>query len=170
MSTFLMPERSLLAADCVRASIYDVRQWLRGHWALLFSHPEDFQSEAEAAMPVLRPAFRSRRVKPLAAAFDTYVRSAGWVEDIYHDDSLVFLPESDEGIVLDVAERELRAELSALLSPFVVVLDGDLRRRATLTYRPSTRRTLSDILRVVDVLQTSIDERSVDTWEFAACA
>ena len=46
-----------------------LRDWLAGDWALLFSHPVDFQDqglEHDRWLDILRDEFRARGVKPIA--------------------------------------------------------------------------------------------------------
>jgi hypothetical protein len=140
----LQPERvSHRAVRCIDSArpVPVLRDWLAGDWGLIFSHPGDFQEaglEQDRWLVVLTQEFRAARVRPLACQGAALAgrADASWVSELTGDHWFVQI----EGRIGDLAARQLRAELSALQSRFVMVVDEHLRRRGLLTYRPGCSR------------------------------
>lgn len=158
MSTFLLPDQPMFVPGSSSTKIAALADWMKGHWALLFSQPEDFAPDIDAScgsVEQLSETLRARRIKPLAVLPAERWLPRNWIDALYEEQCLVVLPEVDEGIVLDVRERMLRAELERLLPPYVVVVDPNLQRRATIGYRANSPRRLAEILTVVELLQSA---------------
>lgn len=116
-----------------------LREWLAGDWGMLFSHPEDFQDrglEQDRWLTIVREEFHLCGVKPLACTPQAVERDASWVGAISGDWRALRL----DGTVADLPARQLRAEIAALHSRFVLLIDAGLRRRGTLPYRPGAAR------------------------------
>lgn len=118
-----------------------LRDWLAGQWGLIFSHPEDFQEtglelEQDRWLVVLAHEFRAAGVRPLSCQPRSGRADASWVSKLTGDQWFVQL----EDEVADLAARQLRAEIRAIDSRFVLVIDEQLRRRGLLPYRPGGRR------------------------------
>jgi alkyl hydroperoxide reductase subunit AhpC len=129
-----------------------LRDWLAGQWGLIFSHPEDFQEsglelEQDRWLVVLAHEFRAAGVRPLSCQPRSGRADASWVSKLTGDQWFVQL----EDAVADLAARQLRAEIRAIDSRFVLVIDDRLRRRGLLPYRPGGRR-LSPLDLVASVL------------------
>jgi alkyl hydroperoxide reductase subunit AhpC len=137
-----------------------LRDWLHGDWAMLFSHPVDFQYqglEIDRWLSILRDEFRSRGVRPLACRRGAVELDSSWVSDLIADRGLVRVDSAsavgaDETI--DAPARALRDELLAMPPRFVVIVDDDLRRRGVLKYSAG-RASVSplDLLASIDVLR-----------------
>ena len=128
-----------------------LRDWLQGDWALLFSHPIDFQYhglETDRWLSILREEFCAREVRPLACTRDLTEIDAGWASELVEDRSLVRLGGAD------VAARNLRQDVMNLPSRFVVIVDETLQRRGVLKYSAG-RSTISplDLLASIDLLR-----------------
>jgi alkyl hydroperoxide reductase subunit AhpC len=128
-----------------------LREWLQGDWAILFSHPIDFQYqglETDRWLSILREEFSVREVRPLACKRSLTELDAGWASDLVEDHSLLRLGSTD------VAARQLREDLSGLSARFVVIVDEALQRRGVLKYSAG-RNSVSplDLLASIDMLR-----------------
>jgi hypothetical protein len=138
-----------------------LRDWLAGQWGLIFSHPEDFQEtglalEQDRWLVVLAQEFRAAGVRPLTCQPRSGRADASWVSKLTDDQWFVQL----EGEVADLAARQLRSEISAIDSRFVLVIDERLRRRGLLPYRPGSRRLSPlDLIASVAALRQRSTER-----------
>lgn len=130
-----------------------LRAWLDGAWGMIFSHPQDFEQpgfERDRWLVVLSQEFRTAGVRPLACPRDGARADAGWISAVTGEVPEVAL----EGAVADLAARQLRAEILGLGTRFVLAVDGQLRRRATLTYRHAPLQ-----LSPIDLLASTIAVR-----------
>jgi alkyl hydroperoxide reductase subunit AhpC len=136
-----------------------LRDWLSGHWAIVFSNPQHF-----APHPSTPPGFLARlssflersQVKALTLVGDVALDQRRWLDEVVCDPALVAL-EMAGGKVIDFAERTLARRIGELSGPFVIVLDANGCCRSTISYRPSHSsrlRTVEDILRVIGVLRS----------------
>ena len=141
-----------------------LRDWLRGDWAMLFSHPADFQYqglEIDRWLSILREEFRSRAVRPLACKRGVAELDGSWVSDLIADRSLVRLEstasaeaEDLPNVPVDLPARALRADILGLPPRFVLIVDDELRRRGVLKYSTG-RANVSplDLLASIDLLR-----------------
>jgi hypothetical protein len=153
-----MSQRAVRWIDSVRP-VPALRDWLAGQWGLIFSHPEDFQEaglEQDRWLVVLTQEFRAAGVRPVACQGGAARADASWVSELTGDYWFVQL----EGSVADLAARQLRSEIGAQHSRFVLVVDEHLRRRGLLPYRPG-RSHLSplDLAASVAALRQRCSER-----------
>jgi hypothetical protein len=115
-------------------SPHELRQWLAGRWALLFSHPDDFADygfETDRWLVYLRNAFDSLRLRPLA---------------IGHDDASGWVSQAGGRFIPGYEAAEFLPPLSSCTQPrkgqgmadhFVTILDGGARARRTILYSPA---------------------------------
>jgi hypothetical protein len=116
-----------------------LRRWLRGDWALLFSHADDFASygfEADRWLVHVGEAFAAAGIRPLlvgpsAAADD----GAGWLGEIGGVAADLRMNEARRfPIARGTHEHSLLTAISSATSRFVMILDDSLRLRRTFTY------------------------------------
>jgi alkyl hydroperoxide reductase subunit AhpC len=155
-------EQASTAAPNVHAweSGAPLRDWLRGDWAMLFSHPADFQYqglEIDRWLSILRDEFRSRGVRPLACKRGAAELDGSWVSDLIADRGLVRLEagnHSDNDEIVDLPLRTLREDIIGMPPRFVLIVDDELRRRGVLKYSAG-RANVSplDLLGSIDLLR-----------------
>ncbi|HEY4881312.1 MAG TPA: hypothetical protein VIH80_03960 [Steroidobacteraceae bacterium] len=136
-----------------------LREWLAGDWALLFSHPQDFQDqglERDRWLAILCEEFRVRGVKPLACGRSGGDMDGSWVGELTGDYRLLRL-EAAAGVdsgPIDLPARTLRDEIVSLTPRFVLIIDESLQRRGVLKYSAG-RSTVSpfDLLAAIDAFR-----------------
>lgn len=121
-----------------------LREWLEGQWALLFSHPEDFQdhgTETDRWLQIVRDEFRTSAVRALSVGRGAAPCDTSWVATLVGDRRCVPLePPPDAGAPIDLPSRTLRSEVLALGPRFVLIIDETLRRRGVFRYGPAGAR------------------------------
>ncbi|MGC2462447.1 MAG: hypothetical protein WA446_15970 [Steroidobacteraceae bacterium] len=148
-----------LCLDDVDGSAPLVRDWLGEDWALLFSHPADFQDqglERDRWLEILRDEFRACGVRPIACRRIAADADGSWVGELLCDHRLLRLQAAagaDDGVV-DMAARNLRDEILRLPPRFVLIIDESLQRRGVLKYSDG-RSTVSplDLLASIDAFR-----------------
>jgi alkyl hydroperoxide reductase subunit AhpC len=140
-----------------------LRDWLDGDWALLFSHPADFQDrglERDRWLQILRDEFRVRGVRPVACSqsADSGVGADdSWAGELICDYRLLRLQSAAAGdSVIDLPARNLRADILGLPPRFVLIVDESLTRRGVLKYSAG-RSSVSplDLLASIDAFRRS---------------
>lgn len=142
--------------------------WGGESWVLLFSHPADYTPICTTELGAFarrKAEFDQRNVKLIGVSVDPLDSHRGWALDI----------ERTQGAALNyplLADPERKvAGLYGMIHPnadpkvtvrTVFIIDPAKKLRLTLTYPPSTGRSVDEILRVIDSLQLT-DEYQVGT-------
>lgn len=136
-----------------------LREWLDGDWALLFSHPADFEDEGlerDRWLEILRDEFRARGVRPIACRRAAGDADGSWTAELIGDHRLLRLEAAAAtgDSVIDLAARSLREDILGLTPRFVLIIDGSLQRRGVLKYSAG-RTTVSplDLLASIDAFR-----------------
>ena len=115
-----------------------LRAWLRGNWALLFSHADDFACsdlESDRWLVVMRQTFAAAGVRPLALTASMSPRHASWVREVGGSSISIAPEEFPEGPdTFDLQIRTLRDAVAQASSRFVMFIDESLRLRRTFSY------------------------------------
>ena len=143
-------------------------QWLDGDWGVLFSHPEDFTPVCTTELgevAKLKSEFNKRNTKVIALSVDTIDDHKTWINDINEtQNTTVNFP-----IIADTDKTV--SDLYGMIHPnasdtltvrSVFIIGADKKIKLTLTYPASTGRNFTEILRVLDSLQLTM-EHSVAT-------
>ena len=135
------------------------REWKKGQWAVLFSHPKDFTPVCTTelgAIAALESEFEKRNTKVIGLSVDPVDSHHRWETDIAdvtgHAVNFPMIADPDHEI----------AELYDMIHPnasdtmtvrSVFIIGPDNRVKLTLTYPASTGRNFAELLRVIDSLQ-----------------
>jgi peroxiredoxin (alkyl hydroperoxide reductase subunit C) len=140
----------------------------RGRWVILFSHPADFTPVCTTefiAFAEIYEELRKRDVELIGLSIDSIYSHIAWVRNI-EEKMKVKIPFP---IIADLDMKVSR--LYGMIHPgesttasvrSVFFIDPEGRIRAIIYYPMSTGRNMSEILRVIDSLQT-VDRHNVAT-------
>jgi alkyl hydroperoxide reductase subunit AhpC len=139
--------------------------WLGSSWGILFSHPKDFTPVCTTELGEvarLKPEWDKRGVKPIALSVDPVESHNAWAGDICETQGqAVNYP------ILADADQKV-ANLYGMIHPesdptltvrAVYVIDPSKKIRLILTYPPSAGRNFVEILRTIDSLQLTDNEK-----------
>ena len=139
--------------------------WMGDSWTVLFSHPADFTPVCTTELGMLaslKPEFDKRNVKVIGLSVDPVDSHEKWSEDIAETQGT----ELNFPLLAD-ADRKV-AELYDMIHPgadatatvrSVFVIDPNKKLRLTLTYPAPTGRNFDELLRVIDSLQLTDNEK-----------
>lgn len=141
-------------------------EWARGKWVILFSHPADFTPVCTTefmAFAKLADEFEKRGVKLIGNSIDSNFSHIAWVRNIEEK----FGVKIPFPIIADLDMKVARLygmihEPSAATAAVrcVFFIDPEMRIRTMIYYPLNVGRNFSEILRVVDALQT-VDKHAV---------
>jgi alkyl hydroperoxide reductase subunit AhpC len=140
-------------------------EWVGDSWAVLFSHPADFTPVCTTELGMvahLKPEFDKRNVKVIGLSVDPLFRHDMWTRDIAETQGI----EVNFPILAD-ADRKV-AQLYDMIHPnahatetvrSVFIIDPKKTLRLIHTYPNSTGRNFDEVLRVIDSLQLTDDQK-----------
>ena len=152
----------------------DFHEWIGDGWAILFSHPKDFTPVCTTelgAVAGLKPEFDKRNCKILGISVDAVSDHKKWSADIKKatgnavnyplvgDPTLAVVKRYDmlPGDAGDSADGRTPMDNATARSVFLI--GPDKKIRATMTYPMSTGRSFPEILRLLDSVQLTANEK-----------
>jgi peroxiredoxin (alkyl hydroperoxide reductase subunit C) len=153
----------------------DFHSWLGGKWAILFSHPADFTPVCTTelgAFAKMKGEFDKRGVKMIGLSANDLSSHGRWIQDINEtsntDLRFPIIADADRKIAYtydmvdaqDVTNKDDKGIAFTIRSVFVI--DPQKKIRLTMMYPASTGRNTTEVLRVIDSLQTG-DGKGVTT-------
>lgn len=147
--------------------------WLGSSWGILFSHPKDFTPVCTTELGEvarLMPEWNRRGVRPIALSVDPLESHLAWAGDIAETQGQAV----NYPILADADQKVAR--LYGMIHPesdptltvrAVYVVDPNKKIRLILTYPPSAGRNFVEILRTIDSLQLTDNEKVATpvNWE-----
>lgn len=141
MTTLVFPESRSEA--CIGfSSAVSLREWLAGHWAILFSHPGDFDQEQlgrDRWLAVVSRSFSTHGLRAMALTrygYGARGASEGWLAELGGGCAAVLSTAPPvPGAVLDFRAATLRAEIARSGPRFAMIIDSGLHCRRTMHYR-----------------------------------
>ncbi|PPJ59529.1 hypothetical protein CBER1_08882 [Cercospora berteroae] len=153
----------------------DFHEFIGDKWAILFSHPADFTPVCTTelgAFAKLRNEFEKRGVKMIGLSANDLGSHDKWIQDINEISntqlSFPIIADADRKVaflydMIDQQDLENIDEKGiAFTIRSVFVIDPSKKIRLTMMYPASTGRNTSEVLRVIDSLQTG-DKKGVTT-------
>ncbi|MCJ1435289.1 peroxiredoxin 1 [Xylographa pallens] len=150
-------------------------EWIGDKWAILFSHPADFTPVCTTelgAFAKLKPEFEKRNVKLIGLSANDLSSHGRWISDINEISStnlsFPIIADADRKVawLYDMVDSQDLTNIDekgiAFTIRSVFVIDPSKKIRLTMMYPASTGRNTSEVLRVVDSLQTG-DRKGVTT-------
>jgi len=139
--------------------------WLGSSWGILFSHPKDFTPVCTTELGEvarLKPEWDKRGVKPIALSVDPEDSHKAWVGDIAETQgqkvNYPILADADAKV--STLYGMIHPESDPTLTVRAVyVIDPNKKIRLILTYPPSAGRNFQEILRTIDSLQLTDNEK-----------
>jgi glutaredoxin/glutathione-dependent peroxiredoxin len=153
----------------------DFHQWLGGKWAILFSHPADFTPVCTTelgAFAKMKDEFEKRGVKMIGLSANDLGSHEKWIQDINEisNTNLAFpiIADADRKVAFlyDMVDQQDLSNIDekgiAFTIRSVFIIDPVKKIRLTMMYPASTGRNTTEVLRVIDSLQTG-DKKGVTT-------
>lgn len=139
--------------------------WLGNQWGILFSHPADFTPVCTTELGLtakLKKEFAKRNTKAIALSVDPIESHLRWISDIDEtQNTKVNFP------ILADEDRKV-SELYDMIHPnangtttvrSLFIIDPQKKVRLIITYPASTGRNFNEVLRVLDSLQLTDNEK-----------
>ena len=143
----------------------DFHSWIGDSWTLLMSHPADYTPVCTTELGKvanLKKEFDKRNVKAIALSVDPLESHKGWIKDINSTQN------ANVNFPLIADQDNKIADLYDMIHPnasnthtvrTLFVIAPDKTVKLTLTYPPSTGRNFAEVLRVIDSLQLTANQK-----------
>ena len=151
-------------ADTTEGPI-DFHSWVGDNWAILMSHPADYTPVCTTELGKvanLKSEFEKRSVKAIAISVDPLDSHKGWINDINRTQNanvnfpLIADPDNKIADLYDMIHPNA-SNTHTVRTLFVIAPDKTVK--LTLTYPPSTGRNFTEVLRVIDSLQLTANQK-----------
>ena len=151
-------------ADTTEGPI-DFHSWIGDSWAILMSHPADYTPVCTTELGKvanLKSEFDKRNVKAIAISVDPLDSHKGWINDINRTQNadvnfpLIADPDNKIADLYDMIHPNA-SNTHTVRTLFVIAPDKTVK--LTLTYPPSTGRNFTEVLRVIDSLQLTANQK-----------
>ena len=138
-------------------------EFLGNSWGILFSHPADYTPVCTTELgrtAALSEEFARRNTKVVAVSVDDLESHKGWIQDINETQKV----EVDFPIIAD--NDKVVANLYDMIHPnasetltvrSLFIIGPDKKIKLTITYPASTGRNFTEVHRVLDSLQLSVN-------------
>ena len=153
----------------------DFHDFLGGKWTILFSHPADFTPVCTTelgAFAKLKGEFEKRGVKMIGLSANDLGSHDRWIKDINEvsntDLQFPIIADADRKIayLYDMVDSQDLTNIDqkgiAFTIRAVFIIDPSKKIRLTMMYPASVGRNTTEVLRVIDSLQTG-DKKGVTT-------
>ncbi|KAF2157866.1 thioredoxin-like protein [Myriangium duriaei CBS 260.36] len=153
----------------------DFHDFIGNSWTILFSHPADFTPVCTTelgAFAKLKNEFEKRNVKMIGLSANDLGSHEKWIEDINELSKtnlqfpIIADAERQVAFLYDMVDQQDLDNIDekgiAFTIRSVFVIDPSKKIRLTMMYPASTGRNTSEVLRVIDSLQTG-DKKGVTT-------
>ncbi|MCH8160281.1 MAG: peroxiredoxin [Chloroflexi bacterium] len=164
MSLRLGDEAPDFTQDSTQGPIH-LYDWMGDGWAVLFSHPADFTPVCTTELGMvaaLKPEFDKRNVKVIGLSVDPVDSHKKWSEDIAETQgselNFPLLADADRKVAQLYDMIHPNADSTATVRS-VFIIDPKKKLRLTLTYPAPTGRNFDELLRVIDSLQLTDNEK-----------
>lgn len=153
--------------------VINFHQWLGDSWGVLFSHPADFTPVCTTELGLtakLKDEFEARNVKALALSVDPVDQHHKWIEDINDtQNTRVNFPilADEDRKVSQLYDMIHPNSLETVTVRSLFIIDPQKKVRLIITYPASTGRNFNEVLRVIDSLQLTDNEKvaTPGNWE-----
>ncbi len=148
--------------------------WIGDGWAVLFSHPKDFTPVCTTELgtvAALKPEFEKRNCKVVGISVDGVSDHVAWSQDIeatqghavnyplIGDPKLEIVKKYDM-LPADAGDTaEGRTPMDNQTARTVFIIGPDKKIKATITYPMSTGRNFAEVLRLLDSVQLTAEEK-----------
>ena len=151
-------------ADSTEGPI-DFHTWIGDSWTILMSHPADYTPVCTTELGKvanLKSEFDKRSVKAIAISVNPLDSHKGWINDINRTQNanvnfpLIADPDNKIADLYDMIHPNA-SNTHTVRTLFVIAPDKTVK--LTLTYPPSTGRYFTEVLRVIDSLQLTANQK-----------